>query len=94
MGEDMICTFIEKIKITKGHLYKGNSKQGQSMADLIKSSKNFIGLTGTLLNGYADGLFYILYRALPKLMIKEGFSYKDEAEFLRQLAMYIKDRNK
>ena len=60
------------------------------MADLIKSSKNFIGLTGTLLNGYADGLFYILYRALPKLMIKEGFSYKDEAEFLRQYGVVKK----
>ena len=65
------------------HLYKGDSKQGQAMADLITASNNVIGLTGTLLNGYADGLFYILYRALPKLMKSEGFEYKDEANFMR-----------
>jgi superfamily II DNA or RNA helicase len=75
------------------HLMKGNSKQGQSMADLAKASKYFIGLTGTLLNGYADGLFYILYRTLPKLMKKEGFEYKDEAEFMRQYGV-IKKSNR
>lgn len=65
------------------HLYKGDSKQGQAMADIASASNHFIGLTGTLLNGYADGLFYILYRTLPKLMKSEGFEYKDEAVFMR-----------
>ena len=40
------------------------------MADIANASNKFIGLTGTLLNGYADGLFYILYRTLPELMRK------------------------
>ena len=53
------------------------------MADIVNASKNIIGLTGTLLNGYADGLFYILYRTLPKLMKREGFEYADEANFMR-----------
>jgi superfamily II DNA or RNA helicase len=65
------------------HLYKSDSKQGQAMADINSASNYFIGLTGTLLNGYADGLFYILYRTLPKLMKKEGFNYNGEAEFMR-----------
>ena len=43
------------------------------MADIFSASKYFIGLTGTLLNGYASGLFYILYRTMPELMKKEGF---------------------
>lgn len=66
------------------HLYKGNSLQGQAMSDITSASKYFIGLTGTLLNGYASGLFYILYRTLPQLMKREGFEYSDEANFMRQ----------
>jgi superfamily II DNA or RNA helicase len=73
------------------HLYKGDSKQGQAMADIATAAKNFIGLTGTLLNGYADGLFYILYRTLPKLMKYEGFEYKDEANFMRAYGVIKKN---
>lgn len=74
------------------HLYKSDSKQGQAMADIASASKNFIGLTGTLLNGYADGLFYILYRTLPELMKREGFEYKDENNFMRTYGV-IKKKN-
>lgn len=73
------------------HLYKGDSKQGQAMADIASAANNFIGLTGTLLNGYADGLFYILYRTLPKLMKSEGFEYKDEASFMRTYGVVKKN---
>ena len=65
------------------HLFKGDTAQGQAMADIANASNKFIGLTGTLLNGYADGLFYILYRTLPELMRKEGYDYSSEAEFMR-----------
>ena len=75
---------IDYALIDELHLYKGNSLQGQAMADLTSASKHFIGLTGTLLNGYASGLFYILYRTLPKLMKSEGFQYESEGEFMRQ----------
>lgn len=73
------------------HLFKGNSKQGQAMADIATAANKFIGLTGTLLNGYADGLFYILYRTLPKLMKKEGYDYSSEAEFMRDYGVIRKD---
>ena len=73
------------------HLYKGNSLQGQAMADITSASKYFIGLTGTLLNGYASGLFYILYRTLPKLMKSEGFDYESEGEFMRQYGVVQKN---
>lgn len=64
-------------------MFKGDTAQGQAMADIANASNKFIGLTGTLLNGYADGLFYILYRTLPELMRKEGYDYSSEAEFMR-----------
>lgn len=74
------------------HLYKsGNSSQGQAMADIAGVAKKFIGATGTLLNGYADGLFYILYRTVPALMRKEGYSYEDEALFSRDFGVVKKE---
>lgn len=53
------------------------------MGDLAMAAKKVIGLTGTLLNGYADGLFYILYRTMPQVMLADGFDYTDEANFQR-----------
>ena len=53
------------------------------MGDLTMAANKVIGLTGTLLNGYADGLFYILYRTMPEVMKAEGFEYYDEALFQR-----------
>lgn len=53
------------------------------MGDLAMASNKVIGLTGTLLNGYADGLFYLLYRTMPEVMKAEGFEYSDEASFQR-----------
>lgn len=72
------------------HLYKSDSLQGQAMADITSVSKYFIGLTGTLLNGYASGLFYILYRTVPALMKSEGFDYNSEGEFMRQYGVIEK----
>lgn len=65
------------------HEMKGLTEQGQAAADIISSSKKSVLLTGTLLNGYADGLYYLLWRAVPKTMRKEGFSFEDEGEFAR-----------
>lgn len=66
------------------HLYKsGDSNQGAAFGDLVNSSKKVIALTGTLLNGYANGLFYILYRTYPHVMRKEGFDYGSEMAFAR-----------
>jgi superfamily II DNA or RNA helicase len=65
------------------HLYKGDTEQGQAFGDLALAANKVIGLTGTLLNGYADGLFYILYRTIAPTMQKEGFEYSDEQSFMK-----------
>ena len=66
-------------------LYKGgNSEQGQAFSDLIQASKKTICLTGTLLNGYANSLFYILYRTSSHIMQREGFDFNSENEFARE----------
>ena len=70
--------------IDEAHLYKGDTEQGQAACDLMLASKKRILLTGTLLNGYADGLFYLIYRTLPRLMKKDGLEYNNEMEFTRR----------
>lgn len=72
------------------HQLKGSTEQGQAFGDLAQASKQIIGLTGTLLNGYADSLFYILYRTMAHVMLKEGFEYLDEAEFMRSFGVIRK----
>ena len=61
------------------------------MADINNASKYFIGLTGTLLNGYADGLFYILYRTLPSRMKQAGYDYDSCAQFQRDFGVVRND---
>jgi len=47
---------------------------------MCSMSKKMIGLTGTLLNGYASSLFYLLYRLNPNMMKQRlGFDYNQGA---------------
>lgn len=78
--------------VDEAHQAKGLSEQGQAVADLISVSKKSILLTGTLLNGYADGLYYLLWRTVPKIMRKEGFRFEDEAEFARIYGVHSRER--
>lgn len=91
--KDNYTGLIDYLLADELHLYKGDTEQGQAFGDLAASAKKLICLTGTLLNGYADGLFYILYRTLPGLMQREGFGYKDEANFMRAFGV-IKKTNR
>lgn len=47
-------------------------------------------MTGTLLNGYAAGIFYMLFRTCPQTMRREGFSYDgaSENEFTKEYGVY------
>ena len=67
------------------HQYKaGTSAQGNAMHALIKASRFTLGLTGTIVGGYATHLFYLLFRLDPKRMIEKGFSAKSEMQFAEQ----------
>ncbi len=78
--------------VDEAHQAKGLSEQGQAVADLIGASKKSVLLTGTLLNGYADGLYYLLWRTVPHIMRKEGFSFSDEGEFARLYGVHSRER--
>ena len=60
--------------VDEGHEYKNEgSAQGQAMGVLARKCKKTLLLTGTLMGGYADDLFYLLWRLHPKAMIDDGF---------------------
>lgn len=83
-----LSTFIrKKLKKVDGlildelHQYKGETSQGNAMSELVRIAKKTIGMTATLINGYASGIFYILYRLLPYLMLKDGKEFGNVRPF-------------
>lgn len=78
--------------VDEGHEYKNEgSAQGQAMGVLARKCQKILLLTGTLMGGYADDLFYLLHRLNPTMMIEDGFGYNNRntlgtasMEFMRQ----------
>ncbi len=52
------------------------SAQGQAFGVLASQCRKSILLTGTLMGGYADDLFYLLFRLNPGQMVEDGFEYR------------------
>ena len=57
------------------HELKGDTAQGNALGTLAACARHIAVLTGTLLGGYADELFNILFRLGPSQMLEEGFEY-------------------
>ena len=53
----------------------GDTAQGNALGTLALSARHIAVLTGTLLGGYADELFNILFRLGPSLLLGEGFEH-------------------
>jgi hypothetical protein len=51
---------------------KGDTAQGNALGTLAACAQHTVVLTGTLLGGYADEVFNILYRLEPRRMVQEG----------------------
>ena len=61
----------------EGHEFKNDgSAQGQAFGVLASQCRKTLLLTGTLMGGYADDLFYLLFRLNPAAMIADGFGYQ------------------
>lgn len=66
--------FFDLLIVDEGHEYKNSgSAQGQAMGVLAAKARKTVLLTGTLMGGYADDLFYLLFRILTKRMIEDGY---------------------
>jgi len=55
----------------------GDTAQGNALGALAAAARHIAVLTGTLLGGYADELFNILFRLGASRMLEEGFEYGD-----------------
>jgi len=60
----------------------GESLQGQAMGMLVGSRTKCLCLTGTLNGGYADDIFYLLYRMEAGLLKADGFDYRKSRQWL------------
>lgn len=70
--------FFGCLLVDEGHEYKNEgSAQGQAMGVLAACCSKTVLLTGTLMGGYADDLFHLLFRLNPKMMIEDGFTYNE-----------------
>ena len=68
--------YFSTLIVDEGHEYKNEgSAQGQAMGVLARKCRKTILLTGTLMGGYADDLFYLLHRLNPTSMIEDGFKH-------------------
>ena len=57
------------------HQLAGDTAQGNGLAALARIAKKVITLTGTMMGGYADDLYNVLYRIDAPQMVREGFEW-------------------
>ena len=62
----------------------GDTAQGNALGTIASACDRTVILTGTLLGGYADELFHILYRVAPAAMKQDGFDHGEAG--IRQFA--------
>lgn len=72
---------IDGLIIDELHNYNNNSGQGDAMGELFQAAKKVVGMTATLINGYSSGIFHLLYRISPNLMLKDGKRYDKSTDF-------------
>ncbi|HET6178417.1 MAG TPA: helicase-related protein [Candidatus Sulfotelmatobacter sp.] len=57
------------------HQLAGDTAQGNALGTLASCTDRIVGLTGTLLGGYADDLFNTLYRLEARRMKEHGYEW-------------------
>lgn len=57
------------------HELSNDTAQGNALGTLARSVEKIAVLTGTLMGGYADDLFNVLYRLEPHKMVSEGYEW-------------------
>ncbi|HKS76438.1 MAG TPA: hypothetical protein VJQ82_24705 [Terriglobales bacterium] len=57
------------------HQLANLTAQGNALGVLARAARRFLGLTGTLLSGYADDLFNTLFRTNARQMLTDGYEW-------------------
>lgn len=75
--------YFDLVILDETHDYKaGDSLQGRAMGSLLSASRSCLCLTGTLNGGYADDLFYLLFRMEPSALRTAGFEHSGSNKWL------------
>lgn len=78
--------------VDEGHEYKNaGSAQGQAMGVLARKCRKTLLLTGTLMGGYADDLFHLLWRLHPKQMKADGFGPNDRGSMTGSAMNFMRE---
>lgn len=76
----------------EAHEYKNaGSAQGQAMGVLAAKARKTVLLTGTLMGGYADDLFFLLFRSLPGRMIDDGYRPNAQGSLTPAAMAFMRD---
>lgn len=76
----------------EAHEYKNaGSAQGQAMGVLAAKACKTVLLTGTLMGGYADDLFHLLFRSLPARMIEDGYRPNRQGSLTSASMAFMRD---
>ncbi len=84
--------FFDLLVCDEGHEYKGpGSAQGQAMGVLAAKARKTLLLTGTLMGGYADDLFALLFRTLTGRMIEDGYRPSKNGSMTSAAMAFMRD---
>lgn len=72
------------------HELKGESAQGVAFGMIASRCKRVVGLTGTLLGGYADDIFYILWRSLSRKMQANNETHSNKQGWIERYGVLEK----
>ena len=72
---------LDGLIVDELHEYNNDSGQGDAMGEIFAAAKKAIGMTATLINGYASGIFHLLFRTMPACMLQDGKRHCAPSEF-------------
>jgi len=76
--------FFDMLIADECHQFKNLSGQGYAFAILSGVCKYTLGLTGTLMGGYASDLFYLLYRTHHGVMLADDNPWNNPMSFMNK----------
>lgn len=80
-----LCGAFDLFVADEVHELKGEATgQGNAFGALAAACKQTLALTGTLLGGYADNLFFLLWRSHPTEMATEGLDYRKVSQWMER----------
>ena len=82
--KNKLKNFFDVLIADEIHQYKALSGQGYAFAILARACKYTLGLTGTLMGGYASDLFYLIFRTHPGIMLADDNPWNNLTGFMNK----------